>query len=477
MKERSRERRAELLLEELFEQLAERENVKQMLVDLTALPIDEVVESLIKDFEIIIARRQVEALRAIVARNEKRPQPDQPVEAKAPEEIVPPAPQPNVEPTPVPVQVSPQVTTPLEPPPAPQVEQKPPQPAPVEAPRPSPPVAKSEPEKKPPAFWEKMEEEIRVGIIKDRDKSTPVHVPEKIEPEPEEEEEELPETVEAPSSEQLRSPCKFTDDDLVYIHAVTMIPENDPPSPNPFMLEEKGIDSKEFAFAFDHDGMRFYLSRVPSSFSVSKVGVLLLSKQESLEMRGVHESILNDLRLHGIVLPFDFGTLARGRDALLGRIEKHRDKLLDALDTMMATKWWTVSLFVLDAKMSQLVGKDETQVSRRTNERASYSKVPATKKYDIKLLERMLSKEKKIAESVHEELKKVVVRSDVDMMVSLGSGSSEDWKQILKASYEAPAGQSGNLFRAITDLQYHYVMFDLMLSVSGDSVSFGFVHK
>ncbi len=473
MKERSRERRAELLLEELFEQLAERENVKQMLVDLTALPIDEVVEALIKDFEIIIARRQVEALRAIVARNEKRPPPGQTVTVSPPAE----PPQPRMEPEFVVRQQAPPPPSAYvePPPPLPLVEQKPPLPAPGEIPRPSPPVAKSEPEKKPPAFWDKMEEEIRVGIISDRPKTAPVPQPQDTEAEPEEDE--AIEAVEAPSSEQLRSPCKFTDDDLAYIHAVTMIPENDPPSPNPFMLEEKGIDSKEFAFAFDHDGMRFYLSRVPSSFSVSKVGVLLLSKQESLEMRGVHESILNDLRLHGIILPFDFGTLARGRDALLSRIEKHRDKLLDALDTIMATKWWTVSLHVLDAKMSQLVGKDDVQALRRTNERASHSKVPVTKKYDIKLLERMLSKEKKIAESVHDELKKVVARSDVDSMVSLGSGSSEDWKQILKASYEAPGDQSANLFRAITDLQYHYVMFDLMLSVSGDSVSFGFVHK
>jgi hypothetical protein len=341
------------------------------------------------------------------------------------------------------------------------------------------PPARSEGERETPAFWQKMEEEIRAGILSEREVEVPLRAHGEAAPEEPGESEsiESPEVNAPPSSEQLRSPCKFSDDDLVYIHAVTLIPENDPPSPNPFMLEEKGIDSKEFAFAFDHDGMRFYLSKVPSSLSVSKVGVLLLSKQETLEMRGVHESVLNDLRLHGVVLPFDFGTLARGRDQLLSKIEKHRDKMLDALEANMATKWWTVSLLVLDAKMSQLVGKDEPQVARRMNERASYSKVPTTKRYDIKLLERMLNKEKKIAESVHDELKKVVVRSDIDMVVSLAGGSSEDWKQILKASYEAPGKQSANLFRAITDVQYHYVMFDLMLSVSGDAPAFGFVYR
>ena len=78
----------------------------------------------------------------------------------------------------------------------------------------------------------------------------------------------------------------------------------------------------------------------------------------------------------------------------------------------------------------------------------------------------MLSKEKKLAESVHEELKKAASRSDVDMMVGLGSGSSEDWKLILKASYEGSGSGVLKLFRAITDLQYHHMMFDEPLATA-----------
>lgn len=505
MKERSKDRRAELLLGELFEQLAERENVKAMLGDLTALPLDEVVDNLLNDFELAIARRQVEALRSKVSRQEKltgEPEPPAPV-APAPTKAEPP--------TPPVVAKNPELvfhaSKPAAVPPAPAAKKKegttpaPVPQKPIDTPRvpvkeekvhhePPAPLVEQEPkapqESEPPTFWEKLEQEIKSGPLSDHGSSFPSTPSESIRQKHEMEEEETEEdsfddespVLSTASSKELRSPCTFTDDDDVYVHAVTFIPDHEQSSATPFMLEEKGINLKEFAFAFDYEGLRFYLSKVPPSLSLSKVGMLLLSKQESLELRGVHESILNDLRLHGILLPFEFGTIARGKDKLIGKIDKCRDKLLDAIDRAQATKWWMVSLLALDAKIAQLVGKDDTASSRtRTIERTSYSKTPATKKYDIKLLERMLSKEKKLAESVHEELKKHASRSDIDMMVGLGSGSSEDWKPILKASYEAPGPAALKLFRGITDQQYHHMMFDLMFSVTCDAEPFVFEVK
>ncbi len=502
MKERSKDRRAELLLEELFEQLAERENVKAMLGDLTALPLDEVVDSLLNDFELAIARRQVEALKARVSRHEKTAGRNEPATPAAPAQTKTESPKPPVAPPsqnsdvdtkaskPVDKQTSAppkksEQTTPPTVPPKPSEEAR--SPAKSEKTHKEAPIVeakqKASPDIKSSSFWEKLEQEIKSGPLSDHGRppvSPPASDDKHQEFELEEEEEDDTFDSDSPglstaSSKELRSPCAFTDDDDVYVHAVTAIPHHEQPSATPFMLEEKGINSKEFAFALDYEGLRFYLSKVPSTLSMSKVGILLLGKQESIELRGVHESILNDLRLHGILLPLEFGTIARGRDALLGKIDKHHDKLLDALDKTTATTWWLVSLFVLDAKIAQLVNKDDAPVPRvRTVERTSYSKTPVAKKYDIKLLERMLSKEKKLAESVHEELKKNAARSDVDMMVGLGSGSSEDWKLILRASYEAPGSAAIKLFRGITDLQYHHMMFDLMLSVSCDTEPFVF---
>jgi hypothetical protein len=262
----------------------------------------------------------------------------------------------------------------------------------------------------------------------------------------------------------------FADDDFVYVHAVSKIPDNEEPSPDPFMLEEKGIDGHGFAFALDYEGMRFYLSKInPHEMSISKAMVLLLNKQESMQFQGVHESILNDLRGHGVLLPLEFGTVARGKDQLFDIIDKNKDDLEEALDDIVRTTTWTVTASVLDGTIAGIVGTEVQAVGRdRSRERASYTSAPQLKKFDIKVLERILQREKKIAEAVHAELSAVAENSDVETMVGLGSGSSEDWKVILKASYEVAKRDIGKFSRAVTDLQYHHLQYDLMLSLTGD---------
>jgi hypothetical protein len=314
------------------------------------------------------------------------------------------------------------------------------------------------------AFWGNLEAELRRG-------DAPAEEPEA------EEEAEFDGTLRDADAGARHTATEFTDNDIVYLHGVSVVPEAEGPSPHPFMLEEKGIDGRSFAFAFDYEGLRFYLSRVvPTGMNVSKTGMLLLGKQESLETRANHESVLNDLRLHGPLLPFAFGTLARGKDKLLGMVDDAREELVEAVEEMLATRWWVVRLHALDARIVQIVGKEEVAPSRkgRTVERTSYTKMPMPKKYDIKVLERILNKEKRLAESVHEELKNVAERSDIDMIVGLGSGSSEDWKLILEASYEVQAGNLQKFFHTIADLQYRHITLDLMFAVAGDREPFSF---
>ncbi len=488
----------ELLLEELFTQLGEREEVKRMLGDLTSLPVDEVIHKLLSDFEGAIARRRSEALDLLRERERVVPGPPvEPAVKPAPPEprAVPPAPKPEpVREKPAPVPERPPETVPRkEPPPVsspavpPVVAAPPAKLSPLE---PSPPVvrppvrepkvkeevtpakpepapepevtASGEPEKEGSGYWGDLEEELK------RERSAEPVEQEEGADEPEEE---FKGTLAEADAGELRTAVGFGDDDIVYVHGVTRIPGKETPSDHPFMLEEKGIDGKGFAFAFDYEGMRFYLSKVlPNVMSVSKTGVLLLGKQESMQARGAHEAALNDLRLHGILLPFEFGSLSRGRDDLMTKIDAHRDRLLEAIDKIVATRWWILRLYVLDARIAQIVGKEDAPQSRkaRSVERASYTRVPAQKKFDIKHLERILNKEKRIAETVHEEMKTIAERSDIDMIVGLGSGSSEDWKPILESSYEVKSSVLMRFFQTVADLQYRHLTFDLMLSLSGD---------
>jgi hypothetical protein len=201
--------------------------------------------------------------------------------------------------------------------------------------------------------------------------------------------------------------------------------------------------------------------------------LLLLSKRESIMMRGRHEGILNELRRHGVLLPFEFGTVARGKDELLEKIDDHLPDLVLATEDISKTSWWEVNLFALDARVMQGVLTETPSRAGRERGRSGYSSL-STSKVDIKSLERLLGKQKKIAETVHSELSAVAERSDVDMKISLGGGTSEDWKLILKASYEVPVSRSSSFNRVVTDIQYRHFPFEIMLAVSGEREPFSF---
>jgi len=275
---------------------------------------------------------------------------------------------------------------------------------------------------------------------------------------------------------EARVPVTLADNDYVYVHGVSAIPLEERPASVPFVLQEKGIDGKDFAFALDRGGLRFYCSKMTArAANVSKAGMLLLGKQESVHLRGVHEGILNELRQHGVLLPLAFGTVAQGREDLFDKIDAHLYDLRDAVDEQMATSWWNLSAFMLDAKLAQMLGEEPSTATRNRDRPRSSASVPGpSPRIGIKTLERILGKQKKIAESIHDDLKKHAERSDVDMIVGFNSGTSDEWKLILKSSYEVrPSGiQAFN--RAITTIQYRHFLFELMLSLDGDREPFSF---
>jgi hypothetical protein len=295
-----------------------------------------------------------------------------------------------------------------------------------------------------------------------------------IKGEPEEEIELPPAPGEKPH--HVKVPIELGDDDIVYMHAVTVVPLDEKPDPRPLMLEEKGIDNREFAFALDRGGLRFFLSRFDRrSMSISKSGVLLLGKQESLRLRGVHAGIINDLRAHGVLLPFRFGTVAVDKADLFEKIDEHLFDLQDAVEDLLATTRWTVSVSMLDRKLAQIIGSEGGGVRRERDRRETTGRGSSQGgKVDIKTLERILGRQKKIAESIHAELDALADRSTIESIVGFSSGTSDEWKLILKAWYEVPPSRVQRLNRAITDIQYRHFLFELMLSLTGDQTEFDF---
>jgi hypothetical protein len=273
-----------------------------------------------------------------------------------------------------------------------------------------------------------------------------------------------------------RSRYPLEPEDVLYLHAVAQIPVDEKPALEPFILEEKGIESKELVFALDRGGLRFYLSRLTGkTTNVSKTGMLLLNRKESIQLRGTHSAILNDLRVYGLLLPFEFGTVAMGAENLYARIDEHVYDLRDALEEIVATKWWEVCVYGLDMKMIQIVAPDAPASLRGERDRRGTDRSAAGgSRIDIKTLERVLNRQKAIAEEIHHQLDSLAARSDVDMMVNLSSGSSDDWKPILRASYEVGSPDIYRFNHAINDLQYVYLKYQLMFVLTGDREDFSF---
>jgi hypothetical protein len=427
----TREQYAKLLMGALVVRLSERGSIKEMLEDLYTVPQEELLEELVAEIEKFVGKRRLEEM---VERSlQEVPTTKPPAKPVTP--IIP------LEPTRREIVNKATVHAPAEP--------LPPPPSPEDHPA----LKKEEHDHK--------ERRAKPAATKHARPSQ-----EKI-PEPE--------PVPPPDRQEVRTPYEINEEDVIYLHALSMIPEGEESSPKPFMLEEKGLEG-EFAYALDRAGLRFYLSTLRSiALNVGKTGVLLLGKSESIRLRGAHAGILNDLRVHGQLLPCEFGTVAMGRDNLFAMIDRHQDSLRDAMAKQAVTRWWNLSVFALDWRVAEVMASESPSARReREKGRESYTVGAHSAKLDIKALEKILNKEKKLAESIHDELQPLADRADIDMIVNLGSGSSEDWKPILRASYELPPSRHQWFCRTVTDLQYRHFLFELMLQLDGDREAFIF---
>lgn len=272
-----------------------------------------------------------------------------------------------------------------------------------------------------------------------------------------------------------REPFAFQDE-RAFVYAATLIPFNDRPSPEPFLLGGTGAGNGSPLFALDHAGMRFYLSILPDqSAGVSKGGMLLLGKQESLKHRAVHERIVNGLRLHSLILPAEAGTVVRGRDDLARRVDFRVRALFEILLGLSTLTTWRVTALVLDGHVQKMLPPETAAApvrSGRHDPERARSGGAAAKKTDIKTLERLLNREKKLAESILQKLVPAAGSHTVESMVGLASGTSEDWKPILRAAFEVTPARFPQFARTVVACEEAHAMFDPVLAVSGGPGSF-----
>jgi hypothetical protein len=270
-----------------------------------------------------------------------------------------------------------------------------------------------------------------------------------------------------------REPHEF-EDQQAYVHAVSLIPLRDSPSLTPFFIDELGLDQQARMFALDHAGMRFYLSDLnQDSSSVSKNGLLLLSKTDSIRLKGLHERILNRMRIHSTLLPAEFGTAVLGRGDLARRVEFRLHALLEFVLELGKTTTWRVTASVLDDIVQRQLGGEPVQQQRSTRQDSERGRhTSPAKRTDLKMLERLLTKEKKIAESILDMLVPSSESHRIEQLVNLGSGRSEDWKPILKAQFTLAKGQGRQFFQSVADVETAHHAIEPMIKVTGTTECF-----
>ena len=286
---------------------------------------------------------------------------------------------------------------------------------------------------------------------------------------------ELEESEETHSSVTTQAPqprLEISDDDIMYLHAVGFSQNTEDGSSINHVGDLKGIDGKNPVFIVEHAGCRFFVSKMQQDYlPVTKSGLLLLGNQEALHLRSVHEEILNRLKCEERHLPFEFGSLIRGKDEFFSKVESASQKLRVAIEAEGRANVWSLKLFALDSRAGKIASSQLPVTKARERGRETKR---TSKRFDIKLLERILRQEQKIAETIHKTLTGCSVSSEVVSMISISNGTSEDWKLILHSSYEIATNDCSKFFSTIFDLQEEYRTMGIMFEVHGASERFSF---
>lgn len=317
--------------------------------------------------------------------------------------------------------------------------------------------------------WDNKAEEIRERIVQLKSSQQLLRNQlERIDSESEEQEDlETPEVL--PPHNMWTT---ITNDDVLYLHAAAFSQAIEGGVESHCVADMMGIDGRNPVFTVDLGGLSFFVSKIQGdNLTVTKSGLLLLNNHESLKLRCAHEEIVNTLRLQHMLLSFEFGSIIRGKEEFELKANDAIRRFRSALNTEEQTRVWTVKLFALDIRVGEIVSREMPVTS--VQERGRESKKPS-KRFNIKLLERMLQHERNVAEAVHDALASHAVSHDILSIVNIGNGRSEDWKLILHSSYEIVVGNRSEFFSAVLERQEQYGKMGMMVEVYGTSGRFSF---
>ncbi|MBI5020011.1 MAG: GvpL/GvpF family gas vesicle protein [Ignavibacteriales bacterium] len=265
---------------------------------------------------------------------------------------------------------------------------------------------------------------------------------------------------------------EFKDSDWFYLLGFCYAPDSTGHGIPTKKLELKGVDGTNNIILLDYGDVRFFIHQLqPSAYPKDNAGRLSLSTKSSVQLKYEYEKTLNILRSEEVLVAFPFWTVIQNKDTITKQIEdKYVDILRSLIDVHDAVDW-DVEVFAFDQHLIELPmiaasGKDRTSTRE--------SRHPVSKGRDVKMLEKLLFKEKSLAQEIHSQLLLHATKSKIDFMIRLDNAFMDDWKSILSSRYTVGKDKRKNFFKSIRSIQHEYEQFKLMLRVTSPNVRISF---
>jgi len=265
------------------------------------------------------------------------------------------------------------------------------------------------------------------------------------------------------------TPLDFTPaaDDWFYLYGFCYAPETSGKGVPTKKLAIKAFDRKNDLFLLDYGDIRFFVSRLTASeYMIDKGGRPTLDPQKSVWFKFDHEKIINHLRTAEVLVPVNPWSIFRGLDSVTRTIEdRYVDLLKTLIDAHDATEW-EVEIFAYDDHIIKLPAITQAGKGRAAERESRH---PVSKGRDVKFVERLIFREKTIAQEIHSNLLFYAQRGKLDHMIRLDSAFMNDWKSIMVCRYTVQKDKRRKFCEAINSIQETYPGYDLMVRVINPS--------
>ena len=261
--------------------------------------------------------------------------------------------------------------------------------------------------------------------------------------------------------------------DWLYLYGFCYAPESTGKGVPSKKLALKGIDGVNTVFLMDYGDVRFFMNKISAEdYSLDKTGKPTLTTAKTAVCKYEHEKILNTLRAEEVMVSFPFWTIIQNLENIVKHIEDRYVELLRTLIDVHDAIEWDVEVFAFDQHIIEL--PLFTDIAReRVPQRESRHHV--SKVRNVKVLEKLLFKEKSFAQAIHSQLLLHSTKAKIDFMIRLDNAFMDDWKSILDARYTIGKEKRKYFCQTIRSLQKEYAEYELMFRVTHPNVRFTYL--